>query len=172
MHAIEHLAETAWKTPANYGGFSPVGDYCILSRNRDSSLLDESNWDVACESLNAEDHDSGEYDSRPAVYTFRAGHWAFGWVEYLMVRPDAPEATLQEAGEILCSLADYPVLSDDDWSRREYEAQCDAWRNASVRDRVEWIRRCTGMRCNIFAARRDELPQCDHDSLRFALIGE
>lgn len=172
MDAIEHLAETAWKTPDSYFGFSPVGDYCILSRHRDSDLLSESNWDVACKSLNAEAYDNSEYDSRPAVYTWSANHWAVGWCEYLMVRADAPEATLQEAGEIICALADYPVLSDDDWSRRQHEAQCEAWANASVRDRVEWMQRCFGMRCNIFAARRDELPECDNDSLRMALIGE
>lgn len=66
----------------------------------------------------------------------------------------------------------YVNLRDGDWSRRQHEAQCEAWANASIRDRVKWIQRCFGMRCNIFAARRDELPECDNDSLRMALIGE
>lgn len=169
MDAIEHLAETAWKTPDCYGGFNPIGDYLILSRHRDSDLISESNWDVACKSLSAEDHDTGDLETRPAVYTFRAGHWAVGWVEYLLVRPDAPEATLKAAGEIVCGLAEYPVLSDDDLSERECEAELEAWRNLSVRDRADLIRRVSN--CSIFAARCDHVPESDNGSIRKALLG-
>ena len=164
MDAIEHLADTAWKTPRDYGGFSPVGDYCILSRHRDSDLLDESNWSVACKSLSAEAYDGGtQYaDERPAVYHWRAGHWACGWIEYLMVRPDAPDETLTAAGEIVCSLASYPVLGEDDFSQREWDAACDTWAQMSIRDRAELLRECD---LSIFAARRDEIPSGDSGAL-------
>jgi hypothetical protein len=169
MDAIEHLAETAWKTPDYYGGFNPVGDYVIVSRHRDSDLNAESNWEVACRDLQAVDHDSGEFDSRPPVYTFRAGHWAVGWVEYLLVRPDAPEETLVKAGEIICALADYPILDESDLSEREWEAATESWRNFSVRDRAELIKRVGN--CSIFAARRDTIPQEDDGELQQALLG-
>lgn len=168
MDAVEHLPETAWTTPDCYGGFNPVGDYVILSRHRDSDLVTESNWDVACQSLNAVDYDDAEFDSRPPVYTFRAGHWAVGWVEYLLVRPDAPEETLKEAGEIICALADYPILSDDDHSEREFEEMCRTWEEATVSDRVYYLQKAG--QC-IFAARRDELPEDSNGALREHLLG-
>jgi hypothetical protein len=167
MNAEEHLPETAWKTPDSYGGFNPVGDYLILSRNRDSSILEESNWAVACASLGAVDHDSGNLESRPPVYTFRAGHWAVGWVEHLLVRPDAPDATLKEAGEIICSLADYPVLSDEDYSEREFNASAEIWERASVADRVYYLQRA-GL--PIWSARRDTLPDDPTGSLSERLL--
>lgn len=160
MHAIEHLTsgEFTWKHPECYGGFSPDGDYLILSRHRDSELLDRVNWDVACESLKAEAYDGGadEFASRPVAYHWRAGHWAVGWIEYLCVRADAPADVLTAAGEIVCSLADYPILSDDRYSDAQFEAVCDWWEKMSVADRVCELQRAG--RC-IFAARRDTLPE-------------
>jgi hypothetical protein len=158
MNAAEHLAERAWKHPDSYGGFSPDGDYVVLTRNRDSLLVDNVNWDVACETLNAEAYDGGSEHAteRPAVYHWRAGHWAVGWVEYLCVRADADEATRENAGEILCSLADYPILDENRYSNAEYEAVCEFWERCSLRDRVDYLRE-TGH--SIFAARRDELPE-------------
>lgn len=168
MDAIEHLQDAAWQTPRDYRGFSPVGDYLVLSRHRDSDLVAESNWAVACKELGAVDHDSGELDSRPPVYTFRPRHWAVGWVEYLLVRPDAPEATRKEAGEILCSLEDYPVLSDEDLSERERESASEHWASLSVRDRAEIIKRVGN--CSIFAARRDYLPRDDNGAVMQCML--
>lgn len=157
MQALEHLAARVWEHPECYGGFSPDGDYCILTRHRDSLLLDNCNWDVACERLNAQAYDGGDEhaQSRPAVYHWRAGHWAVGWIEYLMVRADAPQATLETAGEILCSLSDYPILSEDRYSNAEFDAVCAYWERCSVRDRVDYLRDAS---ISIFAARRDCLP--------------
>lgn len=168
MNAEEHLPETAWKTPECYGGFDPVGDYLILSRHRGSELVDESNWTCACKALGAEDYDGGEFDSRPPVYTFRAGCSLVGWIEYLLVRPDAPEATLKEAGEIICSLASYPILNDDHHSQLEWDSICKTWEQSSVADRVHYLQKAD--MC-IFAARRDTPPDGDDTgALREALL--
>lgn len=157
MNASEHLAENVWKQPESYGGFSPIGDFVVLTRNRDSSLLSECNWDVACEGLKAEAYDGGEdnFAARPNVYHWRAGHWACGWVEYLMVRADASDDIQTEAGEIVCSLADYPILDESGFSDREYEAVCKYWGECSVSDRADYLR---DAKMSIFAARRDTLP--------------
>lgn len=153
-----------WKHPSSYGGFSPDGDYCVLSRNRDSAVLDESNWAVACKTLGAEAHDSGEMDDRPAVYHWRAGHWACGWVEYLMVRADAPQETIDAAQEIVDSLEGYPVLDDDHYSNAEYEAAAAWWDRESVRTRAGW---CAEAGVSIFAARnRGGMPAEVYDQLR------
>lgn len=164
MNASEHLPETAWKTPRYYAGFSPIGDYCILSRHRDSDILSESNWASACKSLGAEAYDGGaEYFSeRPAVYHWRAGHYLVGWVEYLCVRSDAPDDTLEAAGEIVRSLADYPVLDESDFSEREWDAACSAWEQSSIRDRMDY---CERAGISVFAARRSKLPSDDSGRL-------
>lgn len=83
-----------------------------VSRNRDSGLLDQSNFDMALQSL------GGESDT---VEVHRFGHWGPGWYEIIIVDPNDVKAT-KEADEIAAALADYPVLSDEDFSRREYEA--------------------------------------------------
>ena len=159
MNAIEHLNESVWTHPKDYGGFSPDGDFCILSQNRDSSLIDRHNWQTACEQLHAEAYDDGRYgelaDDRPMVYHWRAGHWACGWVEYLMVRADAPDNIKNEAGEILCSLAEYPVLDEDSFSEAEYNEASEYWGRCSVKERMEYLQRAE---LSIFAARHDYLP--------------
>lgn len=160
MNASEHLAENVWKHPDCYGGFSPSGDYIVLTRNRDSSLLSECNWDEACKSLNAQAYDGGEeqFATRPNVYHWRAGHWACGWVEYLMVRSDAVEETQNKAGEIVCSLAEHPILNESAFSDREFDAVCKYWEECSVSDRADYLR---DAKMSIFAARRDTLPRND-----------
>lgn len=175
MRASEHLPETAWKQPSDYGGFSPVGDYCIMSQHRDSDALTRSNWECACKQLGAEPFDDGhyimsdtEYDARPMVYHWRARHWAVGWVECLMVRPDAPDDTLESAGEILCSLESYPVLDDDHFSALECHEACEMWAASSLANRLHYIRD-TGI--SIFAIRRDDMPSDDCGTIQQRLNG-
>lgn len=174
--APEVLASKVWTRPENYAGLSPDGDYCILARTRDPDLLEDSNWHVATTvELDAAPYDPADrfaerpenFDDRPNVYHWRAGHWACGWVEYLMVRADAPDDVLATAANIVASLDDYPILSDDDYSEREFEAMCDAWESASVRERIEFLE---GTGISVFAARRDELPEDHTGMLRERLI--
>lgn len=80
-----------------------------------------------------------------------------GWIEYLMVRQDAPAGAIAVAQSIADSLADYPALDEDDWCAREYTAACEYWSDCSVRERAEIIRD-SGSTASIFAARRNELP--------------
>ena len=40
------------------------------------------------------------------VYDFRAGHWACGWVEYILVRKDAPQSVIDAAIEVIGSMED------------------------------------------------------------------
>ena len=154
------LAECAWTRPDSYGGFSPDGQYCVLTVTRDSNALDRSNWAVARQLL----ADSAGLTDIPfsngedsAVYEWRASHWGCGWIEYLMVKPDAPESVLECAAEIISALADYPALSDDHWTELEWQECADYWESMSVRDRAATIRD-SGSTASIFAARRDYIP--------------
>lgn len=162
MDAIEHLETNVWKTPESYGGFSPVGDYLVLAKNRDSELLSRVNWDVAVERLKAQAMDHGSYHNipadRPNAYTWQASHWAVGWVEYLMVRADAPDDVKTAAGEIVCSLADYAMLDESRYSDAEHEAVSNYWAQCSIRERAGYLR---DAELSLFAARRDTLPEND-----------
>lgn len=164
MHAIEHLESVVWSHPSHYFGFSPDGDYLIASQHRESDTLTRSNWQVACNLLGAQAWDSREMEDRPNAYHWRASCSLVGWIEYLCVRADAPDNILQEAGEILCSLADYPVLSDDHFSNLEFEEACTYWEQCSVADRLDLIQR-SGCGVSIFAARHAELPSDDNGAL-------
>ena len=166
MDAIEHLNETVWKRPGDYGGYSPDGDYCILAKTRDSDALARSNWRCILNTLNAAAYDGGAdyHDDRPIAYHWRAGHWGVGWIEYLMIRADAPDAIKQTAGEIICALESYPVYDEQDFSELEYSEACEYWERCSVKDRLDYIQRADNG-ISIFAARRAELPSDDNGSL-------
>jgi hypothetical protein len=111
-------------TLSTYGGHRPTGfdshlplagreDWLIVpvSRNRDSGMLDESNFEAALEILGGESDD---------VEVHRFGHWGPGWYEIIIVRPGSKAE--KEAEEIEAALANYPVLNDEDHSQREYDA--------------------------------------------------
>lgn len=174
------LRNAAWTRPDSYGGFNPEGHFVIATRTRDSDVLTESNWCVASRMLaQATGYSSAaipgycEHDPFPPVYDWRARHWACGWIEYLMVTPDAPESVLQCAADILDSLSDYPVLSDDDFSEREEQARLELWQSCDMRERADYIRRANGFgdAISIFAARHDYPPSSDTGALDEILNG-
>lgn len=80
-----------------------------LSVHRDSDALERSNWRVIAPPMVA------EYGDDCAIE--RMGHWAVGWTDYLLVRPDSSA----EAAMVgwLDRLADYPVADEDDYSALE-----------------------------------------------------
>lgn len=163
--AREILKPHIWTHPSDYGGFSPDGDYCIATQNRDSDALTRSNYRRIFADIKAEAHDDRDADNeRPVAYDWRAGHWMCGWIEYLMVRHDAPDALLIQCAEIVAALSDYPVYDESDYSELEWNGAADYWARCSVKDRVEMIRE-TQCGASIFAARRDELPRDDSGAL-------
>ncbi len=83
----------------------------LLGKNRDSSLLEKSNFDIALERLGGESDD---------VEVCRFGHWACGWIEIVIVNPESKAAKI--ADDIENQLEDYPALDEDDWTTRECEA--------------------------------------------------
>lgn len=156
MNAIEHLKSCKWETPDSYVGHNPVGNYLIYSRNRDSSIAEDVNYQEILKDLQAVMSEEDRDNSR--VYDFRASHWACGWIEYIIVEQNASEKVLQLAGEIVCGLADYPIYNDDKVSEAESEARFEYWQDASLSERIDLIKEYTDL--SIFAARRDdELPE-------------
>jgi hypothetical protein len=152
---------SGWDSLRNFMGTVPDEHLLVLlTRNRDSDILSESNWHTVLEYL------GGESDS---VQIIRHGHWACGWIEYLMIDSrDAEKRTLGE--QVESRLADYPVFNEDDWSNREYEAACTAWEEMSVRTRVEIIQKYGGKYVSVFAARREWIPENDNGNIQQYLV--
>ena len=124
-------------------------------QTRDSGPLDRSNFRSAVRELGGEGED---------VEVHRFGHWGPGWFEIVIVRPDTAAASTAE--EIAGALEDYPIVDEDDHSALECETACEVWRGFSIRDRVVY---CQRYGANIFAARRDELPEDETGELIGAL---
>lgn len=116
---------------SNYMGETDFGDLdCLMTRNRESDLLTESNWDCALKTLGGESEE---------VVIHRFGHWACGWWEALAVSRSSDKYAI--ALDIEKSLADYPVLNEEDWSEREEEEAQKVWADCySPSERVEYIR--------------------------------
>lgn len=90
---------------------------CPVSQTRDSEddPLTGSNWAAQLAALGGEG---------PDVEVHRFGHWGCGWFEIVIVRPGTEAERIADG--LAGSLADYPVLDEEDHSRREYDSQIDA----------------------------------------------
>ena len=113
-------------------GLSDRQDWLVapVSRNRDSGALERSNWRVVLKDLGGEGDD---------LEVHRFGHWACGWFEIIIVRPDTAAAKSAEEWE--GALSDYPVACDSDFSEEEMTEANDVWEHCySVSARLEYIR--------------------------------
>lgn len=179
MNTAIEMSMPVWKTPDSYFGFDPVGDYVLYSRHRDSDFLTESNWEMLQQELQkiidtipipntrTQINHWGEEEELPSdwMYIWSAGHWAVGWVEYLMIRRDAPEELLERANDLHHYLKhEYPILDEDDYMERQDEAIYQWWKDCTLEERIDYCRKTDD---SIFAARRDdEMPPDVYDYLR------
>ena len=118
-----------------------------VGRNRDSGILSESNFEAATKIL------GGERDNIMEIHRF--GHWGPGWFEIIIVNPKAGK-TMKKAMGIEYSLADYPVLDESDYSRREWEEMQETWMQMGLAERMEV---CCETNNSKFAARHGSIPQ-------------
>jgi hypothetical protein len=112
-HSWEHQMNTSkgldsW---SNYGGPNLGNLVVVIGQNRDSELLEESNFESALDMLGGKSKD---------VIVERFGHWGCGWFELILVNPKN-KAKLQIAYDIHKLLEQYPVLDDSDYSDRQSE---------------------------------------------------
>lgn len=117
---------------ANYAGDIPEPEWLVvMTRNRDSDILTESNWDSALAEL------GGESES---VQVFRFGHWGCGWWEALAVKAGTNSEAIGQ--DIVNRVDSYPVLDEDDFSERESEEANRIWTDCyTIRERIEYIRK-------------------------------
>jgi len=150
-----------WETPDSYFGFDPVGDFVIIGRSRDSSIMENVNYDEVFDDLQKleQELDIESEDGEPFVYDYRANHWAVGWVETVLIKKEAPDALQARAYETLAALADYPCIDDSKYSDAQYEEMESYWEREGLWERIQW---CEEAGASIFAARVDclgDLPR-------------
>lgn len=91
----------------------------VYTCNRDSSLLEQSNAEAIAAELQCF-IDSGD------VVAEHHGHFAVGWIDGFAIRVFNAAGQVTEAFRVWCRLqerlSDYPVLDEEDFSRREYKA--------------------------------------------------
>ena len=116
IHELTPLSEY-FKRDSSYWG--DCRDWLVvLTQHRDSGSIEASNFRVAAKLLHATDGTS------VTATTESANHWAVGWVEYLLVRPDyQPDIDL--ALKIVNKIDIYSVLDDDDQYNLAYERKED-----------------------------------------------
>lgn len=109
-------------------GLDNKGEWFVLpcSRTRDSGILSESNFEGCLKELE-------EKEIRHEVHRF--GHWGPGWYEIIIVQ-HSPSGT-QFVGEVMCALADYPILYEDDYFERELELEYECWTNHGMSDMLK-----------------------------------
>jgi hypothetical protein len=120
-----------WRKFESFGWSSAPDDarnWCIVyTEARDSDLVDQSNASVVEAALEP------FWDDDSDVQRERHRHWACGWIDGWAIRVYDQDGSLTPAFEayaaLHCALQDYPLLDEDDFSRREYEAAIDAIEN-------------------------------------------
>ena len=100
-----------WSRSENYIGETYYDYYVLLSRHRDSGLVEESNFWSALKALNGESK---------TVKVIRAKHWAVGWVEMILIH-ESDKDSIDKGNEIEKALENYPILNEDDLYKRESE---------------------------------------------------
>lgn len=159
-----------WEMPSHYFGFNPEGDYVLLMRHRDSSILDNSDFEVLRQVLTETAKNLPPIDDEAPrdqwVYTFTVSCWARGWREYLMIRYETTENSLYRellhtANSAITLLDEvYPILDEDHYTKMQDAAICKYWEEMSISDRVHY---CQEAACNIFTARHNSIPQAVFD---------
>jgi hypothetical protein len=130
---IKELAAQCLKESLDPDGFQNFQYYGELdlgntwgfsfSKHRDSDLINISNFDCIVEDLN-ENFDAKDWE------IVQCSHWAVGHIEHIAIRVldkhGEPTKIFEHMLEFKRALEDYPLLDDEDFSRREYEIQIEA----------------------------------------------
>lgn len=138
-----------WKYPDSYFGATWEGWYSAgFGQSRDSDAPEASNFQTAYDTLkplatglSVETQDiPGGLDGDSSIQIVRENHWAVGWVEWIAIHSSNGTA-LDKARELCGRANDYPVLDDEDMSRREDEDCEQTWRECfDASDRARYLR--------------------------------
>lgn len=131
-----------WTRASNYIGTDWTGWLVFLSRHRDSGDLENSNFEAGLAIVKkVASIQPVDDDDSASVQVVSENHWAVGWVEWIAIHPSDLGA-VKAAEEVLARLEGYPVLDDEDHSRREWDSAQEIWRNCyNERERAQIIRK-------------------------------
>jgi hypothetical protein len=131
---------TLWTHPSNYFGATWENWYSAgFGQSRDSDHLEASNFQYALERLLALSTVL-ELEDGPTVQIVRENHWAVGWIEWIAIHKSNTVA-LQMARQLCKRANDYPILDEEDFSRREDEECSYLWEHCySPSERVRYFR--------------------------------
>ena len=124
-----------WQRPDSYIG-PDYYEWCVLlGQNRDSDTVTRSNFAVALQQL--QQFDDQEEESYQVI---RDGHWACGWIEYILIHASNSEAV--KTGERIKQKIDsYPILDEYHHGELEDEEALAIWKNCFDRfGRADYIR--------------------------------
>lgn len=171
---MKHTLEL-WEHPGSYFGFNPTEDYLLYAKHRESDTITESNYrcierdvlklaaahpfDMPEERMPDSFPSRGGISPRSAgwIYTWKAGSSMVGWIEYMMIRGDAPEAIIDKGHHIMADLSGYPIYDEDDWSELECRQVYEYWASESIRGRMHRLQEAGD---SVFAARRkNSIPE-------------
>lgn len=107
----------------NYMGDRLENYYFIYSHNRDSDILQESNYETITKLLDDNNHN---YEIH------RFDHWLCGWVEAICINETEIKA-IKFCEELKERLESYPLLDDIDYYEREAKEINNSWS-----DWIEW----------------------------------
>jgi hypothetical protein len=137
-----------WSHPKFYMGATWEGYYSSgFGRSRDSSTLEESNFQVVQRELaklpeweppaSPEDIDNDEEPiSRQVI---RESHWAVGWVEWTEIH-ESDTAALALCNKLAAKEEGYPVLDEEHWSQLEDEEAQRIWKDCyDDADRIRYM---------------------------------
>jgi hypothetical protein len=148
MHLRKWDHPTPWDCSVNFIGEKPHG-YSVYSRNRDSTILDNTNFEEFLKRLGGE----SEW-----VAIVRHRHWACSWIEYLMLKEDAPHTLIEIAIQTTKELDAYPILNEELYSEAQFNSMQTFWDNLSIEGRIDY---CKEAGISILAARHSLPPEIE-----------
>jgi len=92
--------------------------------NRDSGVLERSNWEAQLQELNR--RGCKDYELH------RFGHWLCGWFEVILVPPDSQDYETCE--DIAQRLRDYPILDEEQYSSLCMSEYWSSWNDYGYED--------------------------------------
>ena len=111
--------------------------FCIVyTNNRDSGLLDKSNAEAIQEAMKP------FLDQEPCdVFEEHHNHWAVGWVDGYAIRiyrEGEITESFRNCHDLQTRMNEYPLLDEEDYSSREYEATLENIADAAWRVKREY----------------------------------
>lgn len=133
MDQLKNFALTKYDT-SGLGSPEEYADWYVVPtpRTRGSDCIEESNFAAACQMLSGVDPTEADHT------TIVLRHWAVGWIEIIIVRPDSH--ALHTALLIESKLEVYPILDEYDVIERETSQADYIWNKATTAWRIAFIR--------------------------------